>query len=704
MQPKLNSSLEDVLHCDSSDESNCVERQSHSPVDYDDTETESLIDKINSRIENHEKFFSLEFFPPRTKEGAVNLLARFERLRSAGPLFCDVTWHPAGNPGGDTETSSMTIASAALNYCGLETMLHLTCCNLTREEVTKHLTRAHELGIRNILALRGDPLNGEDWNPSPDGFHYASDLVRHIRDLFGNQFCICVAGYPTGHPEATSYHDDLLRLKEKVDAGANFIITQLFFRAETFIKFVRDCRALGIDIPIIPGVMPIQSYDSLRQIVKISKLEVPEEITNILTPIKDNDEAIRNYGVHQAVNLIRELFQSDEAPGVHFYTLNRDVATTAILKQLNLWMSEPRRPLPWRRAANAKRSSETVRPIFWSTRPKAYIHRTRHWDEFPNGRWGKSDSPAFGELKDYYLFYLKSQSSKADLLRMWGYELNCEEDVWEVFYCYLSGQPNKAGIKITKMAWNDENLSSETSYLQEKLSEFNKKGVLTINSQPNVNGAPSDDPVLGWGPCGGYVYQKAYLEFFTCKSNVTALLKVLPNFPRVNFHIINSSGKDDYTNCHKHRPVAVTWGVFPGREVLQPTVVDPVSFKVWKDEAFALWREQWGNLYPEGSPSRELLTRISESYYLINLVDNDYPKDSCLWDVLTAMFAQSELDRNKDSDLHSDDADTLITRDIPIASYLHQYTIEDIVETARLVEERPEQEVLADIYSNSEPC
>ena len=156
---------------------------------------------------------------------------------------------------------------------------------------------------------------------------------------------------------------------------------------------------------------------------------------------------------------------------------------------------------------------------------------------------------------------------------MWGYELNCEEDVWEVFYCYLSGQPNKAGIKITKMAWNDENLSSETSYLQEKLSEFNKKGVLTINSQvscneifllhrlrglfidlivslryqPNVNGAPSDDPVLGWGPCGGYVYQKAYLEFFTCKSNVTALLKVLPNFPRVNFHIINSSVSRSWT-------------------------------------------------------------------------------------------------------------------------------------------------------------
>lgn len=115
-----------------------------------------------------------------------------------------------------------------------------------------------------------------------------------------------------------------------MDAGADFVITQLFFRAETFVRFVNDCRALGIHVPILPGVMPIQSYDSLRQIVKISKLEVPEEITNILIPIKDNDEAIRNYGVHQAVNLIRELFQSDVAPGVHFYTLNRFVSSISI--------------------------------------------------------------------------------------------------------------------------------------------------------------------------------------------------------------------------------------------------------------------------------------------------------------------------------------------------------------------------------------
>lgn len=152
------------------------------------------------------------------------------------------------------------------------------------------------------------------------------------------------------------------------------------------------------------------------------------------------------------------------------------------------------------------------------------------------------------------------------------------------------------------------------------------------------------------------------------------------------------------TNCHKHRPVAVTWGVFPGREVLQPTVVDPVSFKVWKDEAFALWREQWAKLYPEGSPSRELLYHISDTYYLVNLVDNDYPKDSCLWDVLNAMFAQRELDRQSDFIQHDlDEMSDRMMRQISsnANSYTH-YTMEDIVEAAN------RQEVSDEITASSE--
>uniref|UniRef100_A0A3Q1JM86 Methylenetetrahydrofolate reductase (NADPH) n=2 Tax=Anabas testudineus TaxID=64144 RepID=A0A3Q1JM86_ANATE len=596
-----------------------------------------LRDKMRRRMESGDRWFSLEFFPPRTAGGAVNLISRFDRMGAGGPLFIDVTWHPAGDPGSDKETSSMMIASTAVNYCGLESILHLTCCNQTKEKISGHLAKAKHLGLKNIMALRGDPI-GSDWEEEEGGFNYAVDLVKHIRSEFDDYFDICVAGYPTGHPEAQSYDEDLQHLKEKVDAGADFVITQLFFRADTFLKFLDDCRANGITCPILPGIFPIQGYQSLRQLVKLSKLEVPEEITKVIEPIKDNDAAIRNYGIHQAVEMCRVLLDSGRVPGLHFYTLNREVATMEVLRQLGLWIEDPRRPLPWAVSAHPKRKVEDVRPIFWASRPKSYIYRTQDWDEFPNGRWGNSSSPAFGELNDYYLFYLKSKSSKDALLQMWGEELMNEESVYEVFTCYITGQPNRSGHKVMCLPWNDEPLAPETNLLNDELEKVNRRGVLTINSQPNINGKPSTDPVVGWGPAGGYVFQKAYLEFFTSSENVDALLQVLKKYePRVNYHMVNVHGRN-MTNATDLQPNAVTWGIFPGREILQPTVVDPVSFMYWKDEAFALWIEQWAKLYEDESPSRMIIKYIHDNYFLVNLVDNDFPLESCLWQVISDMF------------------------------------------------------------------
>ncbi|KAG1655790.1 Methylenetetrahydrofolate reductase [Nymphon striatum] len=611
----------------------------------------SLTDKIRSRMMSGNKFFSLEFFPPRTKAGAVNLLSRLDRMGLGGPLFCDITWHSSGNPGGDQETSSMAIASAALNFCGLETMLHFTCCDMSVDQVQTHLDRAKCLGIRNILALRGDIPDGCE-KTSKNDFRYAVDLVRFIKEVYGDYFIICVAGYPSGHPDAISYHEDLMYLKSKVVAGADFIITQLFFDSKKFCNFVKDCRNMEINVPYYSRSYAHSIGTLLRNIVKLSKLEVPKHIVDTLTPIQGNDQAVQNFGIDYAVKMCHEILSSDYAPGIHFYTLNREVAACVILKQLGLWHKSPSKPLPWGNSTNHhKRCTEDVRPIFWSSRQKSYIYRTMSWDEFPNGRWGNSASPAFGELKDYYLFVLKNRSPKKELLDMWGHELTSEQDIWNIFYCYLTGKINKHGTLVCKMPWNEEELSPETSLICEKLANFNSKGVLTINSQPNINGWPSTDEVVGWGVPGGYVYQKAYLEFFTSKENVVALKEVLREYSRVNYHIINKSGIMDYTNCLKHKPVAVTWGVFPGREIVQPTVVDSDSFKVWKsnlsqikylknegDEAFALWTEQWGKLYPEESPSRKLIKHVTESYYLVNLVDNNYPEDSCLWNVLDAMF------------------------------------------------------------------
>ncbi|XP_013411345.1 methylenetetrahydrofolate reductase-like [Lingula anatina] len=469
----------------------------------------SLMDRIKAKIADDEPFFSLEFFPPKTEEGAVNLVARLERMLLGGPLFCDITWHSAGDPTSDKHTSSTAIAGTMLNYVGMETMLHLTCIGASKATMINQLERAKELGIRNILALRGDAKFGEEWKPEPDGFNYATDLVRFIRLHYGDYFVICVAGYPSGHPDCESYEADLQNLKTKVDAGADFIITQLIFQSKTFLKYVQDCRNIGITVPILPGIMPFQSYQSLRHITRLSKMEIPQEILDEVIPIKDNDEAIRNWGIDIAYRMCSEILAAKGAPGLHFYTLNREVATVSVLKRLGMWCEEPKRMLPWKPTANHIRCMEDVRPIFWRARQKSYVQRTSDWEDFPNGRWGDSSSAAFGALKDHYPFYLTSKSSHEELMSMWKKELNSEEDVWDVFYHYITGEAYDDGVKVTRLPWEDDEVTLETSLISSELASINRKGVLTINSQPRINCVPSTDPAVGWGSHDGYIFQKS---------------------------------------------------------------------------------------------------------------------------------------------------------------------------------------------------
>ncbi|EDV24348.1 uncharacterized protein TRIADDRAFT_26971 [Trichoplax adhaerens] len=605
---------------------------------YDDAH---IIQKIRKRINSGDKFYSLEFFPPRTDSGGVNLIARFDRLAIGNPLFIDVTWHPKGNSGGDEVTASLTIASAALNFCGLDSMLHMTCINSTTEDIDKYLRKAKKQGLRNILALRGDVSDSIDESVRhTKELKYASDLVKHIRKEFGNYFGIAVAGYPDGHPECSSYEDDIRRLKEKLDNGGDFVVTQLFFDAETYFKFLRDCRNAGITAPIIPGILPIQGYNSLRHLVQLSKLPVPQRILDTIESIKDNDEAIRKFGIVEATNLCKKLLASDDVPGIHVYTLNREEAVVKLLKRVGLWHEESiYKSLPWRPSANGKRISEDVRPIFWASRPKSYVHRTMMWDEYPNGRWGSSASPAFGELKDYHIFYLKNTSKKDELLKMWGEKLESVEDVYEIFTCFVSGERNKYGYKVDALPWSNDALALETLFIKKSLEYINSKGILTINSQPNVNALPSTHEVFGWGGPNGYVYQKAYLEFFISAERFKTLLEVLPNFPMINYHALDLSESINVSNSDHHQPIAVTWGVFPGREILQPTVVDPTSFSYWKDEAFALWTNQWANLYPEESKSRQVITAAVRNFVLVNMVDNDFIQGGNLWKVLDQLFS-----------------------------------------------------------------
>lgn len=626
--------------------------EKHQPVAANlPTDFKTLANKVNEYVKSGDKFFSLEYFPPRTPNGAVNLVARFDRMSRGGPLFCDITWHPAGDPGSDKETSSITIASIASNYCGLETMLHMTCANQKTKEVLANLNKAKHLGLRNILALRGDPVVKDGkFEVVDENLQYGSDMTKLIRKEFGDYFTICVAGYPQGHPDCPSYEDSIQHLKIKVNAGADFIITQLFFETATFLKFVKDCRAAGIMCPILPGVMPIQAYASLRQLAKLSQLEIPQYLIDIVEPLKNNDDAIRKFGVDFAVKMCRELLESNEIPGIHFYTLNRELATKDILKQLGLWKKYSIcRTLPWKASSHTKRIQEDVRPIFWATRPKSYIHRTSNWDEYPNGRWGNSASPSFAELTDHHLFYLRSPKDQKELRKMWGEQLENLDDVYRIFDCYLSGEANKQGNKVLSLPFNDDELMLETSDLLDDLREVNRNGFLTINSQPAVNGCPSTDEKYGWGGAGGYIYQKAYLEFFTHKDNVEALVDSLKkDYPHVNYHCIDAKGLFDVTNADAYSPIAVTWGVFPGKEIQQPTVVDRISFHFWKDEAYSLWQQQWQKLYEPESQGWKVIDDIVNNFYLVNMVDNNYQEDSCLFDIIKRVIARQGSEMQAD--------------------------------------------------------
>jgi methylenetetrahydrofolate reductase (NADPH) len=582
-----------------------------------------IIQLIEQKKAEGKPFFSFEYFPPKTDAGVVNLYNRIENMSLTEPLFLDITW----GAGGTTSDLTLELASTMQKSFGPEVMMHLTCTNMSIDSIRNALITAKENGVRNILALRGDPPHGsEEWSKKDDGFSYATDLVKFIRSEFGDWFGIGVAGYPEGHPDSPNKEDDLSFLKQKIDAGADFIVTQLFYDVPLFLDWVNRCRDFGIHCPILPGIMPIQNYAGFIRMTSFCKTKIPVEITAALEPIQQDDAAIRRYGVQLGAQMCRQLLDAG-IEGVHLYTLNLQQSCTEILEELNLIASskQPRRMLPWKQSSSARRNrNEDVRPIFWSNRSSAYTARTFSWDSFPNGRFGSHESPAYGELSQYHMCPARI-GSVAERRTIWGETLNDLEDVKATFEGFIKGD-------IKRLPWCEEPLALESDELKENLIKLNKKGFLTINSQPAVNAASSDDKTFGWGPAGGYVFQKSYIEFFVSKNGLEKLIKAIEKFPQLSYCAYNHKG-DKYSNWSSdHQTTAVTWGVFANSEIIQPTVVDAASFLVWKEEAFALWKSQWGVIYEIGTTADDVINGIYNDFFLVNVVDNDFVKGN-LWDV-----------------------------------------------------------------------
>ncbi|KAI0924497.1 hypothetical protein AcW2_005371 [Taiwanofungus camphoratus] len=578
------------------------------------------ISKKIQRAENEDRiWWSFEYFPPRTAQGLQNLLDRIERMRGLGPEFIDITW----NAGGRTSDLTSELVKTCQKLIGIETCMHLTCTNMPKEKVDIALRDAKQHGCKNILALRGDPPAGkEEWEAVEGGFIHGIDLVRHIRAQYGDYFDIAVAGFPQHvllPPDEFAL--ELNYLKEKIDAGSNFIFTQMFYEIEVFIDWVKAVRAAGITVPIVPGIAPIQTWNGFIKSTALSKTNIPQFYLEALEPYKNNDEKVREIGTKLVADMCRRILQEPLGiKGLHFYTMNLEKATRMLLEELNLVPRvETVKPLPWRQSLTPNRRSENIRPIFWANRTKSYLSRTENWDEYPNGRFGDSRSPAYGELDGYGIWI---KQTKEEALKLWDHPSSVAE-LGKLFARFCLGQ-------LAALPWSDQAPSSETSVIASQLAKLNEMGFLTINSQPAVDGARSDDRMHGWGPANGFVYQKAYLEFFVSPELLNALLPHIERDVNITYYVINKRG-DLRTNTHSDGPNAVTWGVFPNKEIIQPTIVEAISFMAWKDEAYELGR-QWAKYYEPDTPSRELISGVMDTYFLVNVVHNDFKKPGAIFD------------------------------------------------------------------------
>jgi len=672
---------------------------------------EKITDKI-AALPSGSSYFSLEFFPPKTTMGSSNLRARLDRMsRALRPLFITVTW----GAGGSTATKSLELAELCQRELGLTTCLHLTCTNMSKSLVDQALEDARSLGIRNILALRGDPPRGEEYevldshqNGHTKGeaveFEWAIDLVKYIRKQYGDYFCIGIAAYPEGHadeshPLGQSLEHDLPYLVEKVRAGADFIMTQLFFDVKAYDKFEKTLRdhpsGLFKNIPIIPGMMPIQSYQMIKRTTKLSHAVMPPDIMSRLDTVRGDDEMVKKVGVDilsEIVALLKTSSNGNSAPrGFHFYTLNLEKAVSFILERTglipplpsdigsaildplptdslkSLTLSPPRQRRTSRRESSVASdphnriiitSPETKHPDFEATPQEAgaraeaintrantlaisegegSLGREATWDDYPNGRWGDARSPAYGEIDGYGVSLHMSVTSA---IKLWGYP-SSKSDITDIFLKHIEG-------RVSAIPWSEEGLNEETSTIKSQLLDLNKKGWWTVASQPAVNGVKSSDRIFGWGPKNGFVFQKAFVELFIPSSDFTVLLEKLGR-PEIaeetSFYASNAKGEfissSSANGGGSNSTNAVTWGAFPGKEIITPTIIEEVSFRAWAEEAFGIWAE-WGRVYTaprgdkdaKGRKSREVIEEVRGDVWLVNVIHHGYVEQEGLWELL----------------------------------------------------------------------
>ena len=284
---------------------------------------------VRDLIDAGEKSFSFEFFPPKDEAGERQLWKALRELETLHPTFVSVTY----GAGGSTRDRTVRVTERIAGDTSMTPLAHLTCVDHSRETLRSVIGSYAAAGVRNVLALRGDPSDGPTapYTPHPEGLRYAVELVELVKSL-GN-FCVGVAAFPEGHPSAESLDADARVLAAKAQAGAEFAITQLFFRPDDYFRLADRVGALGVDIPIIPGIMPITNLAQIRRMTELSGADLPPEIIERVARHGDDAFAVRSEGIAIATEICDTLLAGG-APGLHFYTLNRSKATREIFANL----------------------------------------------------------------------------------------------------------------------------------------------------------------------------------------------------------------------------------------------------------------------------------------------------------------------------------------------------------------------------------
>jgi methylenetetrahydrofolate reductase (NADPH) len=293
--------------------------------------------QVTELLESRRPVFSFEFFPPKSDEGRRTLESTLAVLKEDSPDYVSITY----GAGGSTRDATVELTRWIKHDLGIEAMAHLSCVGEPRERLAEILDQIEGAGLENVLALRGDPPRGEsEWQPHPGGLSYSVELIRLIRER--SELCVGAACFPEIHPDAPDRRSDLRYAREKQEAGAAFLITQLFFDNELYFDFVEEARAAGVRVPIIPGIMPITNLSQIKRFTEMCGASIPDELERQLNGRAEDPEAVAELGVAYATLQCSDLLARG-APGIHFYTLNRSPATRAILAAL-------RAAHPWTRA------------------------------------------------------------------------------------------------------------------------------------------------------------------------------------------------------------------------------------------------------------------------------------------------------------------------------------------------------------------